>query len=122
MSAQAVLLCTLLSCLLHPLFPPPGIRQLKSLRLDGFYLLPKLMNSLGRCTQLTTLALTRCCVAKGDSDLSWWSIAWPRQQLVRHLQGFAANLRKLTALQHLDLNLELDDGGYEDDEAGGAHP
>lgn len=41
---------------------------------------------------------------------------WPKNQLVRHLRGFAASLRRMTALQHLDLELELDDSGWSDEE------
>lgn len=41
---------------------------------------------------------------------------WPKNQLVRHLHGFAASLRRMTALQHLDLELQLDDSGWGDDE------
>lgn len=92
-----------------------GIKQLKQLRIVGFHLEPDFIKGLGRFTQLTHLAIHSCSLVQGWE--SWCSCMWPTEDLVPHLEVLANNLSKLTQLQHLELELEIEDDGGEPDKS-----
>lgn len=85
--------------------------------MEGFYLLPSFVNGLGRYSQLTHLTLRHCAqIQDKNGDLTWECIGWTKAEAAAHMRGFAAALKKLQQLQHLELVLKLVEMQGEDDE------
>lgn len=71
-------------------------------------MLPSFVKGLSRYSQLTHLVLNYCApVQNKNDDLGWDCVMWTKAEAASFMKAFAAALKKLQQLRHLELRLQL---------------
>ena len=80
-------------------------------------MLPSFVKGLDRYSQLTHLAINYCApVQDKNDDLGWDCVMWTKAEAGSVMKAFAAALKKLQQLRHLELLLKLDELQGEDED------